>query len=53
MNRPQKYSRQDPFPQLPFHCEELEGVPTWKEALCCVLVVAFITAVFFVIMGGK
>jgi hypothetical protein len=46
MNQPQKYSRRDPFPQLPFHCEEIEGVPTWSDALGCVLVVALLTVLF-------
>jgi hypothetical protein len=46
MNRPQKFERRDPFPRLPFACEEEEGLPTLNDALIVILVVAFFTVVF-------
>lgn len=46
MIRPQKFERRDPFPQLPFHCEEIDGLPTKGDALIVLLVVAFFTVVF-------
>ena len=45
MNRPQKYERSDPFPRLPFACEEEEGLPTLNEALVAFLIVALLTVV--------
>ena len=51
MNQPQKFSRRDPFPQLPIHCEESEGLPTWGEIIGCGLVVACITVLFCAVLA--
>lgn len=45
-SRPQKYESRDPFPQFPFHCEEIDGMPTLNEALVVFLIVSFLTVVF-------
>ena len=50
LNRPQRYENRDPFPHLPFHCEE-EELPTLPEALIVCLVVAFITVVLLGVMS--
>lgn len=49
MKQPQKFTRRDPFPKMPFHCEENEWVPSLSAALFWFLIVSFITVLFFLV----
>ena len=50
MNRPQKFSRRDPFPRLPFACEEEEGLPSFSTSIAVFFAVVLLTMILCEVM---